>query len=143
MNIDLTKDRRAQERPSDDLDGTIPVRLTREELRGLSALSPLRSTFHILAEWTLIFTAICLCQRHFSLVAYLLTVAFIGARQHALLGLSGGNGRMPVAIGDVSAWERFRATFVRRGRARLTLAAHLVHLANRVASFEGDFVALS
>jgi thioesterase domain-containing protein len=46
-------------------------------------------------------------------------------------------------FGDDSAWERFRATFVRRGRARLTLAAHLVHLANRVASFEGDFVALT
>src|SRR5580704_6595514 len=85
MNIDLTKDRRAQERPSDALDGNIPVKLTREELRDLSALSPPRSTFHILAEWTLIFAAICLCQRHFSLVAYLLTVAFIGARQHALL----------------------------------------------------------
>ena len=46
-------------------------------------------------------------------------------------------------FGDASAWERFRATFARRGRARLTLAAHLVHLASRVASFEGDFVALS
>jgi thioesterase domain-containing protein len=46
-------------------------------------------------------------------------------------------------FGDTSAWERFRATFARRGRARLTLVAHLVHLANRVASFEGDFVALS
>jgi thioesterase domain-containing protein len=46
-------------------------------------------------------------------------------------------------FGDDSAWERFRTTFVRRGRARLTLAAHLVHLASRVASFEGDFVALS
>ena len=58
MNIDLAKDRRAQERPSDALDGNIPVKLTREELRDLSALSPPRSTFHILAEWTLIFTAI-------------------------------------------------------------------------------------
>src|ERR1700686_1891253 len=85
MNIDLTKDRRAQERPSDSLDGVIPINLTREELRDLSALSPLRSTFHIVAEWTLIFTAISLCQRHFNLALYLLTVAFIGARQHALL----------------------------------------------------------
>ncbi len=85
MNIDLAKDRRAQERPSDDLDGNIPIKLTREELRDLSALSPLRSTFHIVAEWTLVLTAIYLCQRHFSLALYLLTVAFIGARQHALL----------------------------------------------------------
>ena len=33
MNIDLTKDRSAQERPSDTLDGHIPVKLTTEELR--------------------------------------------------------------------------------------------------------------
>jgi thioesterase domain-containing protein len=44
---------------------------------------------------------------------------------------------------DAPAWERFRTTFVRRGRARLTLAAYLVHQAHRVASFEGEFVALS
>ena len=43
---------------------------------------------------------------------------------------------------DEPAWERFRATLVRRGRARLTLAAHLVHETRRMASFEGDFVAL-
>ncbi|MGH8208780.1 MAG: YiiD C-terminal domain-containing protein [Steroidobacteraceae bacterium] len=46
-------------------------------------------------------------------------------------------------FGDDSAWERFRATLARRGRARLTLTAHLVHQAHRVASFAGDFVALS
>ena len=85
MNIDLAKDRPPQDRPSDDLDGTIPIKLTKEELRDLSALSPLRSSFHIVAEWTLILTAIFLCQRHFNLALYLLTVAFIGARQHALL----------------------------------------------------------
>lgn len=45
-------------------------------------------------------------------------------------------------FGDDAAWDRFRATLRRHGRARLTLSAHLVHLANRVASFEGDFVAL-
>jgi thioesterase domain-containing protein len=45
-------------------------------------------------------------------------------------------------FGDVAAWDRFRTTLTRHGRARLTLNAHLVHLANRVASFEGDFVAL-
>jgi len=46
-------------------------------------------------------------------------------------------------FGDDVAWDRFRGTLARHGRARLTLSAHLVHLANRVASFEGDFVALS
>ena len=43
---------------------------------------------------------------------------------------------------DEFAWERFRATLVRRGRARLTLASHLVYDAQRMATFEGDFVAL-
>ena len=43
---------------------------------------------------------------------------------------------------DETAWERFKATLARRGRARMTLTTHLVHLAQRVASFEGDFVAL-
>jgi thioesterase domain-containing protein len=45
-------------------------------------------------------------------------------------------------FGDDAAWDRFRATLTRHGRARLTLNAHLVHLESRVASFEGDFVAL-
>jgi thioesterase domain-containing protein len=43
---------------------------------------------------------------------------------------------------DHFAWERFRTTLERRGRARLTLTAHVVHSAHRMASFEGDFVAL-
>ena len=85
MNIDLTRDRDAQARPSDDFAGNVPVKLTKEELRKLSDLSPLRSSFHIVAEWTLILTAVFLCRRHFNLALYLLTVAFIGARQHALL----------------------------------------------------------
>jgi len=43
---------------------------------------------------------------------------------------------------DEVAWERFRATLVRRGRARLTLGAYLVYDAQRMATFEGDFVAM-
>jgi fatty acid desaturase len=85
MNIDLASERPPDSRPSDDFAGQIPIKLTRNELHKLSALSPLRSSFHILAEWTLILTAVCFCQRFFNPVVYLLTVAFIGARQHALL----------------------------------------------------------
>ena len=85
MISDPINDRTAQDRPIDDYDGNIPIKLTKEELLKLSELSQLRSTFHILAEWSAILTAIFLCQRHFSVFAYLLTVAFIGARQHALL----------------------------------------------------------
>jgi len=43
---------------------------------------------------------------------------------------------------DEIAWERFRSTLVRRGRARMTLPAHVLHDARRVATFEGDFVGL-
>ncbi|MGH8288517.1 MAG: YiiD C-terminal domain-containing protein [Steroidobacteraceae bacterium] len=43
---------------------------------------------------------------------------------------------------DELAWERFRITLVRRGRARLRLTAHLVYQAERMAGFEGEFVAL-
>lgn len=43
---------------------------------------------------------------------------------------------------DELAWERFRSTLVRRGRARLRLTAHLLYQAQRMAAFEGEFVAL-
>jgi thioesterase domain-containing protein len=43
---------------------------------------------------------------------------------------------------DEAAWERFRTTLLRRGRARLAVGAYLVHRRHRVASFEGEFVAL-
>lgn len=43
---------------------------------------------------------------------------------------------------DEVAWERFRATLLRRRRARLTLAAQLLCEGQRMASFEGDFVGL-
>jgi thioesterase domain-containing protein len=46
-------------------------------------------------------------------------------------------------FGDQPGWERFRTMLARRGRARLILNAHLLHLRDRVASFEGEFVALS
>ncbi len=40
---------------------------------------------------------------------------------------------------DEPAWERFRATLVRRGRARLTLAAHLVYDDPPDGDFRGGF----
>jgi thioesterase domain-containing protein len=43
---------------------------------------------------------------------------------------------------DEVSWERFRLTLARRGRARLTLAAHLFYDERQMATFEGDFVAL-
>ncbi|HZO23031.1 MAG TPA: YiiD C-terminal domain-containing protein [Steroidobacteraceae bacterium] len=46
------------------------------------------------------------------------------------------------AFADAAAWERFLATLDRRGRARLSLTAQLLHATQRMASFTGDFVAL-
>jgi thioesterase domain-containing protein len=46
-------------------------------------------------------------------------------------------------FGDPDAWQRFRATLTRRGRARIGLSAQLLHAAREMASFMGEFVALS
>lgn len=46
------------------------------------------------------------------------------------------------AFSDTAAWHRFRTTLDRRGRARLTLTAQLLHGTAKMASFAGDFVAL-
>jgi thioesterase domain-containing protein len=46
------------------------------------------------------------------------------------------------SFSDDSAWRRFRATLERRGRARMTLNAHLLHASHETGSFMGDFVAL-
>jgi thioesterase domain-containing protein len=43
---------------------------------------------------------------------------------------------------DEPAWDRFLRTLERRGRARVTMTAHLEFEGRVVASFEGDFVAL-
>jgi thioesterase domain-containing protein len=43
---------------------------------------------------------------------------------------------------DDSAWHRFRVALERRGRARMTLNAHLLHASHEMGSFVGDFVAL-
>ena len=43
---------------------------------------------------------------------------------------------------DAPAWQRFLRTLERRGRARITMNAHLLFDGRPAASFEGDFVAL-
>lgn len=59
--------------------------LTREQLRKLSMLNPLRSSFQIAAEWVLIAAAIYAGAHYWNPLLYVLLVVFIGARQHALL----------------------------------------------------------
>jgi thioesterase domain-containing protein len=43
---------------------------------------------------------------------------------------------------DETAWSRFRSMLERRGRARITLNAYLLHSALEMGSFVGDFVAV-
>lgn len=43
---------------------------------------------------------------------------------------------------DAAAWQRFLTMLNRRGKARLTLNAQLLHDSNEMGSFVGDFVAL-
>jgi thioesterase domain-containing protein len=44
---------------------------------------------------------------------------------------------------DEPAWQKFRTILDRRGRARMTLNARLLHASNEMGSFVGDFVALA
>jgi thioesterase domain-containing protein len=44
---------------------------------------------------------------------------------------------------DDSAWQKFRSTLERRGRARMTLNAALLHAAQQMGVFVGDFVAIA
>jgi fatty acid desaturase len=71
--------------PIGDFVGNIPVKLTKEELTELSRINPWLSWLHIGAEWGAIVVTIYLCERYWSPILYLLAIAIIGARQHALL----------------------------------------------------------
>jgi thioesterase domain-containing protein len=44
---------------------------------------------------------------------------------------------------DEPAWNRFRSTLERRGRARITLNAYLLYAQLEMGSFVGDFVAIT
>jgi len=44
---------------------------------------------------------------------------------------------------DEIAWQRFCSMLERRGRARMTLNARLLHAAHEMGAFVGDFVALA
>ena len=46
------------------------------------------------------------------------------------------------AFEDDSAWQRFLTMLNRRGRARMTLEAQLLHDSNEMGAFVGDFVAI-
>jgi len=68
-----------------DSPGTIPVKLSHEELSALSRINPLRACAHIGAEWAMIAAMIYFCERFWHPFLYIFAIVFIGARQHALL----------------------------------------------------------
>jgi len=70
-----------------DAGANIPVKLTKEELKELSTVNSWLGCFHAGAEWGLIAATIYLCQHWWHPALYVLAVAFIGSRQHALLVL--------------------------------------------------------
>ncbi len=65
----------------------LPDRPPTHVIRELSRLDQFRARRAIAAEWLAIAAAVALCERFWSLPLYLCAVAFIGARQHALLVL--------------------------------------------------------
>jgi fatty acid desaturase len=70
-----------------DVGVNVPVKLSKEELRELSAVKPALACLHVAAEWGLIAATIFLCHRFWHPALYVLAVAFIASRQHALLVL--------------------------------------------------------
>ena len=63
----------------------VSLNLNKQEIIELSKVRSLLSCLHIAAEWGMILSTIYICQRARSPIFYLLAVAFLGAKQHALL----------------------------------------------------------
>ncbi len=72
---------------SDACERPVPRLLGSDELRRFSKIDGRLSVLHIALEWSLIVACACLTWRFWHPALYLAAVAFIGARQHALLVL--------------------------------------------------------
>ena len=100
-----------------DFAGGIPVKLSKEELADLSRINPFLSWLHIAGELSAIVAAIYLCERFWSPLLYLLAIAIIGARQHALLILMHDgvhyrlfrNRRLNDCVSELLAWPHLVA----------------------------------
>ncbi len=64
---------------------TIPERLPPSKIKELSVLDPAKALAATAGEWVSIAVAIALCSYFWHPALYLLTVMFVGARQHALI----------------------------------------------------------
>jgi fatty acid desaturase len=100
----------------DEYERELPVRLDPAEIKRLSVLQPWRSSAHIALEWGLIGGAAALCWRFWHPALYVITVAFIAARQHALMLLAH----------DAAHWRLFRRRSVNDWVGEVFLAWPLV-----------------
>lgn len=96
----------------DNYAGELPVRLDPIVLKRLSQLRPFVSSAHIALEWSMMLVAAVLCWRFWHPALYVLTVAFIGARQHALI----------VLAHEAAHWRLFRKRAVNDWLGELLLA---------------------
>jgi len=85
MNAVYESEQAEQRRAQSSLRMTTPIKLSKQQLHALSEVNPFISTCHILLEWTAVVLAATLCYHFWNPLLYLASVAFIGARQHALL----------------------------------------------------------
>jgi fatty acid desaturase len=60
------------------------LNISKEELKPLYELKPMRVLFSLIAEWVVIVGSIVLCVYWFNALSYLLAVIVIGSRMHAL-----------------------------------------------------------
>jgi fatty acid desaturase len=96
----------------DNYAGELPVRLDPSVVKQLSQLRPFVSSAHIALEWSLMLAAAIVCWRFWHPALYVLTVAFIGARQHALI----------VLAHDAAHWRLFRTRAINDWVGELLLA---------------------
>jgi fatty acid desaturase len=69
----------------DDLYADIPtLRLSREILREMARIDVKKAVVAIASEWLAIFGAIALCHLFWNPLLYVITILFVGGRQHAL-----------------------------------------------------------
>jgi len=72
-------------RASHPVKSSTPIKLAKEQLSKLSRINPYLSAYHIVLEWGAVVLAAMLCNHFWSVFLYLPAIAFIGARQHAML----------------------------------------------------------
>ena len=85
MSVQLANPRQDRSPASDASVEDLAVRLTTKELRHLSRISTPLTCLHIGAEWSVILSTIYICEKLWNPLLYLFAIAFLGARQHALL----------------------------------------------------------